>query len=325
MIITTLCVGCARHSNPPLSLPHILVERDLDAGTSVAGLAIGPRGEVWLATVNYGNGPSGVVEAAPHGELRRFPRIESFNRVAVDAHGIAWFTVGAGSSGQQPKLVRLDHSGKMHDYPLPVEGNFEGIAIGLDGDPWFVDAAAGSIGRIANGEISYYGPASGDPTEIAAAKDGSLWFTQPSSNKVGRLSVDGSLNEFRVPTASSRPTGIAAAPDGNIWFCESAANKIGRVSPQGHFSEFRVPTADAWPFGIVATQAGPLWFTELASSKIARITPAGRISEYQLLGGGYPGPIARAPNGSVWIAINGKRDAAVGLITSRSRLVQFRP
>ena len=319
-IITTLCVGCARSSNAP-SLPHLLNERDLDPGTYVAGLAVGPHGEVWLATVNYGNGPSGIVEVGPRGDVRRYTRKESFNRVAVDAHGVAWFTVGAGSSGQQPKLVQLDLRGKMHDYPLPVEGNFQGITIGPDGVPWFVDAAAGSIGRIANGEITYYGPASGDPTEVAAAKDGSLWFTQPSSNKVGRLSTDGSLNEFRVPTASSRPAGIAEAPDGNIWFCEPAANKIGRVGPQGHFSEFRVPTADAWPFGIVATRAGTLWFTELASGRIGRITADGRISEYQPLGEGNPGPIARAPDGSVWIAINGKRE----FTTSPSRLVQFRP
>jgi virginiamycin B lyase len=323
-VIAALCVGCARHSNAP-SVPHVLVERDLDSGTNVAGLAVGPGGEVWLATLNYGNGPSGVVEAPPNGDLRRFPRLESFNRVAVDAHGIAWFTVGAGSSGQQPKLVRLDHTGKMHDYPLPVEGSFQGITIGNDGAPWFVDAAAGSIGRIANGAITYYGPASGDPTEIVTASDGSLWFTQPTSNAIGRLRADGSLSELRVPTSSSRPTGIAAAPDGSIWFCESAADKIGHVTPGGHFSEFLVPTADAWPIGIVATQAGPLWFTELASGKIGRITAAGSISEYRLLGGGYPGPIARAPDGSVWIAVNGKRDATIGLITSRSRLVHFRP
>jgi streptogramin lyase len=320
-----LVTGCTQPASAP-PLPHVVGQLALDSGVHVAGLAVSPAGSVWIAALNYGSGPSGAIEILVNGQERRFQRIESFNRGAVDAAGTAWFTVGAGASGQQPKLVRVSPAGQMHDYPLPEEGNFEGIAIGPDGVPWFVDAAAGDIGRIApDGSISYYGPASGDPTEIALSTDGSLWFTESSSNKVGRVTSDGSVTEYALPTLSSHPTGITAGRAGVMWFCESAADKIGRISTQGRVVEFAVPTKDAWPLGIAGARNGDLWFTELMVAKVGRITPAGRIEEFAAPGGGYPGPIVRAPDGSLWMASNAKRDAVLGLTSTRSRLVHFDP
>lgn len=325
LAVTALHLACAPRVNAP-PLPGVMRAQDLGSGVHVAGLAVGPAGEVWLAVLNYGNGPSGAMEVRPSAAPRQYSRIESFNRVAVDRNGIAWFTVGAGASGQQPKLVRVDRQRRMHDYPLPEEGNFEGIAIGSDGAPWFVDAAAGDIGRIApSGNITYYGPASGDPSEIAMATDGSLWFTEPTSDKVGRVTADGALSEFVLPTAASHPTGIAAGSGDGMWFCESAADKIAHITSKGQVSEVRVPTADAWPLGIAAARDGDLWFTELTSGKVGRLVPGGRIVEFASPGGGYPGPIARAPDGTLWFASNAKRDAGLGLTTSRSRLIHFRP
>lgn len=306
-------------------LPNVLAVRELDSGTHVAGIAAASDDSLWIATLNYGNGFSGSMRLRRDGAIQRFARIESMNRVAVDRAGNAWFTVGAGSSGQQPKLVRLNASGAARDYPLPVEGNFVGIAIGADGAPWFVDATAGEIGRIsASGEISYYGPASADPTEITAAKNGDFWFTEPTANAIGHLSPDGSLSEMHLH-AGSDPTAITAASDGSIWFCESAANKIGRLAPNRELSEYAVPSADAWPAGIAAAPAGSVWFTELNSGMIGRLSEKGKITEFALPGRGYPGPITTALDGTMWIASNAKRDAVLGLVASRSRLIHFRP
>ena len=325
-IALALCVtsACSPRIHAP-TLPGAVSVHELDADVHVAGLAVGPGGDAWLATLNYGNGPAGVIRVDKTGVMRRFSRPESFNRVAVDSKDVAWFTVGAGASGEQPKIVRVDHAGQMRIYPLPAGGNFQGITIGPDGAPWFVDAAASDIGRIAaDGKITYYGPASSDPTEIIAGRDGNLWFTEPDGNKIGRLKLDGTLDEFNIPTKASKPQGIASGPDGGLWFCEAAANKIGRITALGKFSEFRVPTTDAWPVGIAAA-AGDLWFTELATGQIGRISQAGKVAEYAVPGGGFPGPIARGSDGSLWIVSNAKRDAVLGLTTSRSRLIHFVP
>ena len=42
-----------------------------DAGAHVTGLAVADNGDVWLATTNYGNGPSGAIRVEdPHPEER---------------------------------------------------------------------------------------------------------------------------------------------------------------------------------------------------------------------------------------------------------------
>lgn len=318
-------VACSARPAGP-QLPNILSIRELDAGVHVAGLAVGSAGDVWLATLNYGNGPSGIIHIRADGAVTSIARIESFNRVAIDGNGIAWFTVGAGSAGQQPQLVRVDGSGHMHDYPLQPEGKFQGIAIGPDGAPWFANASAGDIGRISPaGTIAYYGPAANDPTEIIAGMDGNLWFTEPAGNLIGRLSPDGTVKEFAVPSTGGWPTAIASSSDGNVWFCETRSAKIGRVTPDGHIVEFRIPTNGAWPAGIVAARDGTLWFTELTTAAIGHITHDGKITEYQVPGGGFPGPIARASDGSLWFVSNGKQDAVLGIVTGRSRLIHFAP
>src|SRR5579859_6527700 len=92
-------------------LPNIIATRDLDAGVHLAGMAVGQHGDVWLATLNYGHGPSGIIHVLANGDTRRIERPESFNRAAVEGDGIAWFTVGAGASHDPPKLVRVDPSG----------------------------------------------------------------------------------------------------------------------------------------------------------------------------------------------------------------------
>jgi virginiamycin B lyase len=324
-IAAAICAACtAGPTGTPL--PGVVSTRDLDPGLHVAGMAIGKNGDVWLATLNYGNGPSGLVHISAGGETQRITRAESFNGVAVDASEVAWFTVGTGASHEQPKLVRVDSSGHVRDYPLPSEGDYEGITIGPDGAPWFADSASGAIGRVASdGKISYYGPASGDPAEITAGGDGRLWFTETKGNSVGRLATDGTLDEYPVPTAASLPAGIAAGVDGTIWFCEPASDKIGRIAQDKKIAEFVVPTAGAWPTGIALARDGSMWFTELMAAKVGHVSRTGVITEYAVPGGGYPGPIVRAPDGSIWVAVNANRTAALGLTSSRSHLIRFMP
>jgi virginiamycin B lyase len=327
LALATAIAGAACSSAPsgPV-LPNVVATHDLDAGVHLAGIAIGKHGDVWLSTINYGNGPSGIIHVLASGDAQRIERPESFNRVAVDPSGVAWFTVGAGASHARPKLVRVDPSGRVRDFALPTEGDYEGIAIGPDGVPWFTDTATGAIGRIAaNDAITYYGPASGGPAEIASGSDGRLWFTETNGNSIGRLATDGTLDEFTVPTALSRPTGIASGAAGSLWFCEAAADKIGRIAENGKIAEFRVPTAGAWPTSIARARDGSMWFTELMTAKVARISRTGSVAEYAVPGGGYPGPIAAAPDGSMWVAVNANSSASFGPTSSRSRLVRFTP
>ena len=317
--------GCsAQNGSGAAPLPGVIKTIELDAGVQIDGIAIGRDGDVWLAATNYGNNPAGVFRVRPHGEVDHIARIESVNRAAVDADGIAWFTIGAGSSGQQPKLLRIDKAGSVHEFALPPEGNFQGITIGSDGAPAFADAASGEVWRIDKaGALAHYTAATTDADEITAAPDGDLWFTETNGNSIGRIHpADGSLKEYVIPTPRAKPLGIAIGSDGFIWFCESGAGKIGRVASDGRMTEFRIATAGSSPDEIAAGHDA-LWFTEPATSTVGRIARDGRIAEFAVPGGGRPGPIAGAADGSIWFVSNGERQA-LGLATGRSRLVHFR-
>jgi virginiamycin B lyase len=80
---------------------------------------------------------------------------------------------------------------------------------------------------------------------ITTGPDGNLWFTENNANTIGQITPGGMITEFTIPTADSGPFGITAGPDGNLWFAEFVGNKIGRITTAGVITEFTIPTADS--------------------------------------------------------------------------------
>jgi virginiamycin B lyase len=72
--------------------------------------------------------------------------------------------------------------------------------------------------------------ASAHPFGIAIGPDGNVWFVEQGVDKIGKwdLTAD-TITEYPIPTAASVPTDIALGPDGSLYFLEYAANKLGRV------------------------------------------------------------------------------------------------
>src|SRR5215471_13915532 len=103
-------------------------------------------------------------------------------------------------------------SGKIIEFPVPTanSGPF-GITAGPDGNLWFTELNANSIGRITTAGVITEFPVTTDgaPAFIAAGADFNLWFIE-SNSKIGRFSPTPShkLSEFPVPTANSQPLGI---------------------------------------------------------------------------------------------------------------------
>jgi virginiamycin B lyase len=69
-----------------------------------------------------------------------------------------------------------------------------------------------------------------NPFDIAVGSDGNLWFVEQNAHKIGRITPEGSISEFPVSTAGII-WGIASGSDGNVWFTEYSASKIGRLVP----------------------------------------------------------------------------------------------
>src|SRR5947208_14161716 len=68
--------------------------------------------------------------------------------------------------------------------------------------------------------------ANGRPSAIALGPDGNLWFVETSHNNVGRITPGGKISQFAIPTPGGAPGGIAAGSDGNVWFTEGRGGKI---------------------------------------------------------------------------------------------------
>jgi virginiamycin B lyase len=238
------------------------------------------------------------------------------------------------------QIARIDHAGRITEFPTPDGGNefLRGITTGPDRALWFTDSGScvdpacdflhdGRIGRITTtGQVTEFPVPStlGDPWEITLGPDGNLWFTEigdyfnpdnPANvANIGRITPSGVITEFPVPTKASAPNGITVGPDGALWFTENHGNQIGRITTSGAISEFPIPTPNAAAIGIAAAVDGNLWFTEQFGQRIGRISTSGQVREFPLPNGGNPVGITAGPDGALWFPeVRGHR---IGRITT---------
>ena len=232
-------------------------------------------------------------------------------------------------------LVLLAPAGRAQavqvtEFPLTVAGSSPlGIALGADGNLWFVEVSGSRFGRITPaGAITDFSTGSGisagaEPWGIAAADDGGLWFTEQVGNRVGRINpLTRQATEFSAGiTSPSGPRGITAGPDGNVWFAEDGG-RIGRITPAGVVTEFSVGiTPGSRPLGITLGPDGNLWFTELQDG-IGRITPAGVVTEFTagITPNRFPQGIALGPDDNLWFT---ELAGGVGRITPAGVVTEF--
>jgi streptogramin lyase len=135
------------------------------------------------------------------------------------------------------RVGRIDPAtGGMTEFPLPAGDRPGDIALGPDGNVWFIHYAPATftIDRITpSGNITAFPfPAGGSPGSLAAGPDGTFWMTEADPNKIAQLDpATGVVTEFPLPSPRSSPYEITLGPDGNLWFVEAAGNRIGRLSP----------------------------------------------------------------------------------------------
>jgi streptogramin lyase len=145
------------------------------------------------------------------------------------------------------------------------------------------------------------------PEGIATGPDGNLWFTEFDAGSIGRIlpAAPNTVTEFNVSLADIRPAGIASGPDGNLWFVEILGNNVGRITPTSPntITRFPIPTATRSPQDIVAGPDGNLWFSE-GRGGVGRILPGSpnTITEFPTPSGQGVGGITVGPDGNVWFA-----------------------
>jgi len=234
-------------------------------------------------------------------------------------------TLGVGLAGAHAPSASAQI---ITEYPIPSADTYPAdIVVGPDGNLWFTEQGANSIGRIQpDGSIDEFPVSSccGPPLMITAGPDGYLWFTvftaDDAPGRIGRVSINGVATEFQLPGMTGPSFGITSGPDGNLWLTEGPSNKVARITPNLVVTEFPVPTADSSPSGITAGPDGNLWFTELFGNRIGRITPSGAITEFEVpTADSQPSGIAAGPDGNLWFT----ESAKIGRITTNGSISEF--
>ena len=274
--------------------------------------------------------------------------------VAPGDGGSVWFVDAA-----TPSIGRLDPSGSVTRYVLPVTVHPGAIARGPNGDLWFTDtgrvpgppgpattAATPAIGRVTTtGEVRLFPlpTATGNPLgvpdggsqpfAIVAGLDGAMWFTEAGADQIGRISADGTITEIALPSRSSMhaaPSDIVVGPDGALWFGQALRDSLGRIDPATMaISEFPIAPAGGGGGGLVrantlaAGPGGALWFEDPRTRTIGRMTTGGRVDALPLPAAAsrWPWAVTAGADGNIWF-VEGD-SARVMRITPAGDVTQF--
>jgi len=251
-----------------------------------------------------------------------------------DSKGSLWVSA-RGDSGWGIKQVNLATK-QIRTYPDSTI-HAEGMVEGADGNMWFASrAGSGQIGRIADGNVSYFTPPPGygRPWHIAAGADGALWFTMSEYEDIpgvlgaiGRITPAGVITVY--PLGQTRNvTKIAAGPDGALWATAPNTNEIVRISTQGVVSYFPAKVDIGDNAGIVTGPDGNLWYTTGTprhgqATGVVRMDRNGNV--LRIFSGeniASPMAIVAGKDGNVWFS-NGVGSSTIGRIKMDGQVDAF--
>jgi virginiamycin B lyase len=165
--------------------------------------------------------------------------------IATGKDGSVWFTIDFSNAigvFRDGKIERIEKGSRNMD---PI-----GLAVDGQGNAWYADAPALSIGRIsANNDIKNFplGTPVARLQRLAIAPDGGVWFGEGSAFSVTRLK-DNVLERYQLQSARGAPYGVAIAPNGKAWATLQQAGQIVRIDPaDGKIDWFWVPTPASAP------------------------------------------------------------------------------
>jgi streptogramin lyase len=223
------------------------------------------------------------------------------------------------SARYRPEVTALEGRwlpSTITEFPLPPVNNpggfTPGITSGPDGNLWFTDPAARSVGRITPaGQVTEFappspdnGPSRGAGFAITTGPDGNVWFAAEAFfGAISRVTPDGQFATFQLPGSLGSVNGLTAGPDGNVWFTESVypftEDKVGFITPDGQITEFSIsvpPGVRGGTGGITTGPDGNLWFTH--ERTLATITPTGVLRDH--VADNVGAALTTGPDGNLW-------------------------
>jgi virginiamycin B lyase len=211
--------------------------------------------------------------------------------------------------------------------PHTVGALYSAMALGPDGNVWFIDEDADRVVRIsANGsikEFSFESVAGGSGVSMTVGADKDFYIGDESTSII-RVSVKGQAQGFPIPSGDNISTdGMALGSDGNVWFTEF--NHIAKITPSGKITEFAYPSGYSTnQYGGVTTGSdGNVWFAESSNNAIGRVIPStGKITMFPIPVSCIPAPVVLGNDKNVWFVCLGSAPL-LGNITPKGKIATF--
>lgn len=202
---------------------------------------------------------------------------------------VAPVTISATATGVSPTSASFVPAPMfVGQYALPTQSaHAASLTTGPDGNLWFAESNAGSVGRVTMaGQITEFpiNPTYPRLCAITAGPDGNLWVAacdddihvvSTSGSVVARYSVHDSLDAGGINTMLN---GITKGSDGALWFTEYY-HGFGRITTTGAITRYPVYSSSPGLSQIVAGPNNTLWAPEQLTDRIAHVTTAGVVSE----------------------------------------------
>jgi len=128
----------------------------------------------------------------------------------------------------------------------PINVAPHGIGLDADGETiWFTGKRTSTVGRIRrDGSVEHFqlNNLAALPIFLSAGPDRAIWGTELLTSHLLHVTGDGTVSEFKIPTANSRPIGVIPDPSAPyMWFTQETGVKIGKADMSGKIIEFPVP------------------------------------------------------------------------------------
>jgi hypothetical protein len=229
--------------------------------------------------------------------------VESF---AVDTVGNLWALSPCGISrfdGEAWEAIEVEPAFYEGADSLTLE-----MAASPDGSMWFIAAHGGVPSRTvqyADGEWKFF-PGERSFQSITVASDGTPWVAK--QDQAVRLEGDSWMVMAESDEGTADVASVAAGPDGSIWISREARldrydgttwvsfdNGVSGPGEPGHLPAGPSPWIKVGP-------GGDVWLADLGTGGLLRFD--GEVfTSYWFAD--QPGPVAFAPNGTVWTVSDG--------------------
>jgi virginiamycin B lyase len=211
---------------------------DPPLGRNPGAIALGSDGNMWFLNPDsepYARPPrtSAIGRVTPSGEITEFPLPENeepVGGIVQGADGKMWFLAN------EFKVAPFFHERTGH-------------------------SSIGYI--TPSGKVSLIPlPAESDPSSVALGAEGDVWFVAPGTHRISKVTPEGAITEYPVREIDFESV-IAPGPDGNMWFTASLSpGALGRITPEGDVTIFPdVTPGGASPLSLTAGDDGTFWFT----------------------------------------------------------------